>query len=250
MKQFFSVLACIGILFFAGCDNGKYAGNNGERYVSNVSPNDIPIVPAKKTDQWWLERHSEKTKNVTANQKIIFIGDSITHFWEENDGREAWAELNGRYNNRITNLGFSGDQTQHVMWRLENGEFPVGINPEYVVLMIGTNNAYSRHEPESIAAGIEKIVKIINANAPATKIILLSILPRGSGKDDEITTRNNAVNEIIKKHDGYLGIQYLDIGQYYTDGNGALKEALFTDRLHLTLAGYNLWKEKLMEVIE
>jgi lysophospholipase L1-like esterase len=250
MKQFFSVLACIGFLFFSGCDNGKHTGNNGEISISNVPSNDISIVPINRTEQWWLERHSNKTDNITANQKIIFIGDSITHFWEENDGREAWAELNERYSNRITNLGFSGDQTQNVIWRLENGEFPAGINPEYVVLMIGTNNAARKHEPESIAAGIEKIIKIINANAPATKIILLSILPRGSGKDDEITIRNNAVNEIIKKHDGYSGVQYLDIGQYYVNDDGTLKEALFTDRLHLTLAGYTLWKEKLMEIIK
>jgi lysophospholipase L1-like esterase len=246
VKQFFSVLACIGFLFFAGCDKGKHDNSNGAIPVS--------IVPVNRTDQWWAERHNDKIKNVTAHQKIIFIGDSITHGWEGygdyTGGIEAWAELNEQYNNQITNLGFLGDQTQHVIWRLENGGIPAGIDPEYVVLMIGTNNVALKHEPEAIAAGIEKIIKIINVNAPAAKIILLSILPRGSGKDDVITARINAVNEIIKKHDGYSGVQYLDIGQYYVNDNGTLKEELFTDRLHLTLAGYTLWKEKLTEVIE
>ena len=254
MKSFCSVLACIGILFFAGCNKENRGNSSGAIPVTNVSAKDIPISPINKTDQWWVERHNDKTANARANQKILFIGDSITHFWEENnfhpDGREAWAELNERYNNRITNLGFTGDQTQHVIWRLENGEFPVGINPEYVVLMIGTNNAAVKHEPESIAAGIEKIIQIINASSPLTKTILVSILPRGSGTDDAITARNNAVNEIIKKYDGSLGVQYLDIEQYYVHDNGALKEELFTDRLHLTLAGYNVWKEQLMELIE
>jgi hypothetical protein len=59
--------------------------------------------------------------------------------------------------------------------------------------MIGTNNG---HKPESIAAGIGKILKILNKNAPLSKIVLLSILPCGSGNNDENTIRNNAVNNI------------------------------------------------------
>jgi lysophospholipase L1-like esterase len=221
------------ILLLLSCGNGTID-----------QPNESATVPVSRSDQWWIDRHNNRVNNVINNQKIIFIGDSITHGWEET---ETWATLNQEYNSKITNLGFSGDQTQHVIWRLENGEFPSGINPEYVVIMIGTNN---RHEPESIAAGIGEIVKIINTRSHSTEIILLSILPRGSGNNDENTVRNNTVNEIIKEYNGYLNIKYLNIGQYYVDNNGALKEELFTDGLHLTLAGYNLWKEKLMEIIE
>ena len=112
----------------------------------------------------------------------------------------------------------------------------------------GTNN---REEPESIAAGIGIIVKLINAKSPSSKIILLSILPRGSGLYDENTIRNNAVNEIIKKYHGYLKIRYLDLGQYFINRNGKLKEELFLpDYLHLSMSGYNLWKDKIMEIIE
>jgi lysophospholipase L1-like esterase len=223
------------IFGFIGCKTGAIP-------VPLVSSNDPAIVPVSRSEEWWVDRHNSRVNNVIQNQKIIFIGDSITHFWEES---QAWTALNREYNGKTTNLGFSGDQTQHVIWRLENGEFPVGINPEYVVLMIGTNNG---NKPESIAAGIGEIVKIITANSPATKIILLSILPRGSGNDDGNTARNNAVNAIIAKYDGYSKIKYLDIGQYYVNNNGALENELFTDRLHLTWAGYNLWKEKIMEI--
>jgi lysophospholipase L1-like esterase len=230
-------------LVLYSCDNGTTINKQNEIPIPEVSLDDSAIVPVSRSDQWWIDRHNDRT-NVIQNQKIILIGDSITHGWE---GMEAWTVLNQRYNNKITNIGFSGDQTQHVIWRLENGEFPIGINPEYVVLMIGTNN---RHTPESIAAGIGKIIKIININSPETKIILLSIFPRGSGTDDENTVRNNYVNEIIKNYDGYLRVKYFNIGQYYVNNDGALKEELFTDRLHLTLTGYNLWKEKLIEIIE
>jgi len=212
--------------------------------IPKVSSDDPAITPASRFDvQSWADRHNVKI-NIIPNQKLIFIGDSITQLLEETS---IWITLNQRYDNKITNLGFGGDQTQNVIWRLENGEFPIGINPEYVVLMIGTNN---RHGSISIAAGIGKIVKIINKNSPSTKIILLSLLPRGSGNNDINTIRNNAVNEIIKEYDEYLNIKYLNIGQYYVDDNGVLKDELFTDRLHLTSAGYKIWMEKIMEIIE
>ena len=224
MRQFIRLFMPFFVFCFTGCD-------------------DPAIIPIRRYEQWWIDRHNDRI-NIIPNQKLIFIGDSITQGLEETG---IWTALNQRYNKRITNLGFGGDQTQNVIWRLENGEFPIGINPEYVVLMIGTNN---QHEPKSIAAGIGEIVKIINKNSPLTKIVLLSILPRGSGKDDINTIRNNAVNEIIKKYDRHLRIEYLDIGQYYMDDNGVLKDELFTDGLHLTLAGYNLLMEKIEEIIE
>jgi beta-glucosidase len=252
-KKFFTTLfiALIFGLVLAGCDTGT--GENkietGKMPIPEVPSNDLAIVPVARSDQWWIERHNNRKDTIRLNQKIIFIGDSITHYWET-DGIQMWNELNVKYNNKIANLGFSGDQTQHVIWRLKNGEFPQGINPEYIVLMIGTNNAYWGHEPESIAAGIGEIVKIVNENSPLSKIILCSILPRGNGNDDGITKKNNAVNEIIKNYNGYLKIEYLNMAELYINNDGNLKNELFTDQLHLTVDGYYIWKNKIIEIID
>ncbi|MDR1894234.1 MAG: GDSL-type esterase/lipase family protein [Spirochaetales bacterium] len=229
-------LALIGLwIIFTGCDNG--ISDNGISF-------DDPAIPDARTEQWWIDRHTAKANPVIQNQKIIFIGDSITHAWE---GTEAWAALNAKYNNKITNLGFSGDQVQNVIWRLENGEFPVGINPEYVVLMIGTNNG---NAPESTAAGIWKIIQIINKNSQAAKIILSSILPRGSGSNDVNSIRNAAINEIIKSYNGRLNVLYLNLWPHYIRDTGELKDELFDDiKVHLTAEGFNIWKEKLIEII-
>ncbi|MDR0569458.1 MAG: GDSL-type esterase/lipase family protein [Spirochaetaceae bacterium] len=220
----------------------RAAETPGNMPIPAVSADDPAVVPVSRSDPWWIDRHTERT-NPRYNQKIIFIGDSITQGWE---GTEAWTALNQTYQNAAVNLGFSGDQTQHALWRLENGEFPPGIQPEYAVILIGTNN---NDAPDAIAAGIGKIIQIIHANSPETNILLLSLLPRGIGGADANTLRNNAVNEIIRKYDGFLRVTYLDIAQYYVNPDGTLKEELFTDRLHLTEAGYEVWKETLMEVI-
>ena len=232
------------ICFCIGCAGGKT--RNDMLPVPAVSANDTAIIPASRSPQWWIDRHNSKIEdNVVKNQKIVLIGDSITHGFEL---IRAWKTLNTRYKNKITNLGFSGDSTEHVIWRLENGEYPPGINPEYVVLMIGTNN---KNKPESTAAGIGKIIKIINGNSPKSKILLFSILPRGKGTDDPDTKRNYAVNQIIKKFDGYMNVKYIDLGPFFVDESGELLEELFAkDKLHIKSEGYEIWKDKIIESID
>src|SRR5687767_7836906 len=88
------------------------------------------------------------------NVDVLFLGDSITEGWAGN-GKELWKERYAKLN--AANFGISGDRTQHVLWRLENGELD-GIKPKVVMLMIGTNNIGS-NPPEQIAAGVKKIVE-------------------------------------------------------------------------------------------
>jgi lysophospholipase L1-like esterase len=90
---------------------------------------------------------------------------------------------------------------------------------------------------------------MLNNNSPQSKILLFSILPRGSGTNDPETTRNNVVNQIIKNYHGYFNIKFIDIGNSYIKRSGELIEELFTDRLHLSEAGYAIWKDKIIDVV-
>ena len=243
MRQLFTFF--LTFLFCTGC--ASYEIKTGDLPVPRVPANDPALVPASRTTRWWVLRHNGKIlDNVIKDQKIVFIGDSITQGYEY-DGLAAWEALNKEYGNKITNLGFSADSTEHVIWRLENGEFPEGINPDYVVLMIGTNN---KGAPESTAAGIGKIVRIINSRSPESRILLFSILPRGEGMDDPDTKKNNEINKLIQKYDGYLNIRYIDIVPYYVTKKGELREELFArDKLHLSAKGYDIWKDRIIAAI-
>jgi beta-glucosidase len=242
MRRF--VTFTLVFFYFLGCAGG--VTKKEELPVPVVSSDDPALVPASRSPQWWVARHNEKTDgSIIKNQKIVFIGDSITHGFEL---VAAWKALSAKYKGRITNLGFSGDSTEHVIWRLENGEFPFGINPEYVVSMIGTNN---KNKPESIAAGIGKIIKIISANSPKSKILLFPILPRGKGLEDPDTKRNYAVNNIIKNYDGCLNVSYIDIGPFFVNESGELLEELFAkDKIHIKSEGYDIWKDKIIEAVD
>ena len=91
-----------------------------------------------------MERHQRSLARIRQGPiDLLFIGDSITQGWEE-DGRPVW---NAFYQHRhAANLGYNGDQTDNVLWRLQNGELD-GITPKLAVVMIGTNNATRREDP-------------------------------------------------------------------------------------------------------
>jgi len=204
---------------------------------------DIDILkPQPGYGQWWFDRHNSIIANLKPNQKIVFIGDSITQEWELH-GKEAWQEMQLLYNNQILNHGIGGDGIAQVLWRLENGEFPSWLEPEYVVLMIGTNN----NEPPKIVEGIDLILKHIQNKSPTTKVLLFSLLPTG---DFNHTIKNDTVNQMLKS--SYTN--YIDIFSYYINSDWTIKYDLFVDDnpiiiIHISLAGYNIWKEEIIKAV-
>ncbi len=112
------------------------------------------------------------------NVDLLFIGDSITHFWETAapaGGAEVWKKYYAKRN--AVDLGIAGDGTGQVLWRLRNGNID-GISPKLAVLMIGTNNSW-RSSPEDIAAGVKAVVADLRTKLPQTKVLVLAIFPRG-----------------------------------------------------------------------
>ena len=97
-----------------------------------------PVMKIEDDCYDWYERHAEKCRQVESNRyELVFIGDSITHFWEELRGPEIWKKYYSA--RKVLNIGYGWDRTQNVLWRLNNGEFK-NQRPKQVVLNIGTNN--------------------------------------------------------------------------------------------------------------
>ncbi len=206
--------------------------------VQSVTAQDHDAVkPESRNSDTWMKRHesfNERAKK--GNVDLIFVGDSITHGWE-GAGKEAWAEIYGKRN--AVNLGIGGDRTQHVLWRLDNGNID-GIKPKLAVIMIGTNNSGS-NSSEQIADGITAIVKKLRDKLPETKILVLGIFPRGVDENDAKRKVNAAANGIVAKlADGKM-VEYLDIGPKFLDDKGVLSKEVMPDLLHLTPAAYKTW---------
>src|SRR5579864_2838407 len=75
--------------------------------------------------------------------QLVFLGDSITHNWEKG-GKDVWEKYWTPLN--AANFGIGGDRTEHVLWRLDHGNFD-GLKPKEIVLMIGTNNTGHQGRP-------------------------------------------------------------------------------------------------------
>jgi lysophospholipase L1-like esterase len=166
---------------------------------------------------------------------LLFLGDSITQGWNDND---VWKRFYGPRN--AANFGIGGDQTQHVLWRIRNGELE-GIDPKVVVLMIGTNNAGSATAGE-IAQGVRAIVMELRQKLPKAKILLLGVFPRGE-KPNETREKLDAVNTKIAKLEDGIHLKFLDIGRSFLNKDGTISSEIMPDYLHLSGKGYRIWAD-------
>lgn len=189
----------------------------------------------------WTKRHQSFNKRVAqGNCDLIFIGDSITQGWEGR-GKKVWAKHYAKRN--AVNLGIGGDRTQHVIWRLDNGNLH-RIKPKAAVIMIGTNNSGSNSSQE-IADGVEVIVKQLRKKLPETKVLLLGVFPRGANKADKRRQVNEGANATFKKIADGKSVHYLDIGQKFLKEDGTLPREIMPDLLHLSEKGYTIWAESI-----
>lgn len=189
----------------------------------------------------WMNRHQSMNDRVQKGDvDLVFIGDSITQGWEGN-GKNVWKTFYGDRN--AVNLGIGGDRTQHVIWRLDNGNLE-GISPKAAVIMIGTNNSGS-NSPEEIAEGVEVIVKQLREKTPETKILVLATFPRGPNPADAKRQVNEKSNAIVEKLADGEHVFYLDIGDKFLDDDGNLSRDIMPDLLHLSEPGYTIWAESI-----
>jgi beta-glucosidase len=187
----------------------------------------------------WMNRHKSFNARVKkGNVDLLLIGDSITHGWEGR-GKNVWAKFYEKRN--AVNLGIGGDRTQHVIWRLDNGNIE-GISPKLAVIMIGTNNAGS-NTPEQIAEGIKVIVERLRKKLPKMKVLVLGIFPRGTNDSDKRRQVNMATNKIVEKMADGKMVHYLNIGEKFLDDKRVLHRKIMPDLLHLTEGGYKIWAE-------
>jgi len=203
------------------------------------------LAPDGKPQGAFLKSHESFVAIAKKGEaQVVFLGDSITAGWARQPA--IFDKEFGQY--KAANFGIGGDRTQHVLWRVENGEFE-GIKPKAVVLMIGTNNSgTAENSPEQIAAGIRNIIAAIHKRSPDTKVLLLAIFPRGATEaNNPGRAKNKAVNAIIAKFDDGQKVHFLDIGAKFLTADGTLEKAIMPDLLHLNAVSYQIWADAIRE---
>lgn len=208
-------------------------------------------LPEPRTADWWVNRHRSLNQKAAAGAaRVAFIGDSITQGWE-GKGVQVWEEFYAPLH--ALNLGISGDRTQHVLWRLRNGNLK-NQAPEVAVVMIGTNNAGANTSAE-IASGVQVIVAELLTQLPETQVLLLATFPRGANPQDRLRKVNAASNQLLLKWaQPQPRVHYLDINASMLGSSGDLSKEIMPDLLHPNAQGYQIWADamapKLNELLQ
>jgi lysophospholipase L1-like esterase len=199
-------------------------------------------------DTGWMKRHEgfvDIAKKGGVN--VLVLGDSITDAWRGPAAKPTWEKLFEPL--KSANFGIGGDRTEHVLWRIQNGELD-GIKPKVIMLMIGTNNSGS-NSAEQIADGITAIVKTIQQKTPTTKVLLLGVFPRGEKAGTPVREKIAQINKKISKlDDGGKSVKYLDIGDRFLQKDGTLTKDIMPDFLHLSARGYEIWGDAVAPTVK
>jgi len=148
--------------------------------------------------RWQAVLASEAAAHTASPGKgsLALWGDSITESWRGTSYGTPAGRANGtpavlaqtlarRWPSPAV-LAISGDQTQHLLWRLgDGGELPPPLASDgalTAVVMIGTNNLGAGHLPGPTAEGVLAVAREYLRRSRG-RLLLCALLPRGDGAE-------------------------------------------------------------------
>ena len=208
--------------------------------------------PFPKLD--WVD--TVRRKNAEASHKasaiqLVFDGDSITSWFANysgpgNSGVEIWKERYAKLG--AFDFGIPGDSTQHLLWRLANGQMN-GIHPKLILLLIGTNNL-GLNTDEEIIEGIEAIVNQYRKLCPNAVILLQGIFPRERLASNPIRSRIKAINKKIATFANGKSVIFMDLGDKFLQPDGSITTEIMRDYLHPNESGYRIWADAIQPYVD
>ena len=219
----------VAALCLMPCMGGGACAQAPESPAATMIP---AITPTDRLSvDWWAARHKAIVADLPkhSDAQLLLVGDSITSNYDKaeppnQDFQPIWQQYYAP--RKALNLGFSGDTTANVLWRLDHGEVE-GLHPKLAVVLIGTNNTATGQTAEDTELGIDAVIKDLEHRLPDTKILLLGILPSKLPSREQ----NFDVNAYLGSH--YAGgedpkVSYIDISVVFYP-HGVLDTSLFYD---------------------
>jgi lysophospholipase L1-like esterase len=206
-------------------------------------------VPRSVEQPWmslkeWRARHDAQLAAPGREQAALaFVGDSIIQMWADTDAYREFASY------RPLNLGIGGDQTQHVLWRLEHGSLK-GTAPRLVVVLIGVNNLGNGHTPEATTRGVLTVVGAVRQQTPKAKVILLGILPSAELPSDPMRKKIVETNRLLSSSPLPEGVTFRDVGERLLEPDGRIATATMADGLHPTPHGFAILTQAVLPLIQ
>jgi lysophospholipase L1-like esterase len=230
-------------------EGNKLLGKVSMQAVAGPGPKNTALVPLTQNRDWqsydWVVRHEQilaLNKPGAFQTDVVFIGDSITHFWSGEPkakrvaGKESWEKWIAPHH--PINLGYGWDRTENVLWRLRHGEI-AGLKPKAFVVLIGTNNLSGINRVADTVEGVTEVCREIRRQTPQAKILLMAILPRGA-KPDATRQRVTDANKLLKTQAPQIADAFVDVTDKLIEADGSILKETMGDYLHPTNKGYEV----------
>jgi lysophospholipase L1-like esterase len=250
MKRFgqvaFTLILCLSSSAseYAVAQNAAIVDQAVESATSKTDK-DAPGVGPIRTEDWfknlWRDRRATFAKQKAEQEHaLVFFGDSITQGWGD-DFRNNFPGV------KVANRGISGDTSRGLLARVD--EDVLALDPQGVVLLIGTNDVELNVPLEGIASNVKRLLAKIAAHNPDTPIVLCQVFPASAKKQrpaDKIRKLNGLLAEAAR---GNKQVTVLDTYTPFANADGEAKPEEFPDLLHPNDAGYAKWRAALWPVL-
>ena len=189
----------------------------------------------------------------TGGIDVYFVGDSITRRWGATDYPDLLAHWRQQFFGwNAGNFGWGADRTENILWRLESGELD-GVNPKVIVIQGGTNNVGAQpgdaDKVTDITRGLAAILNLCRQKAPKATIVLTAIFPRNDNM--AVMPEIDQINAGLARLADGRAVRYLSVNDKLADKDGRLFPGVMNerDKLHPTLAGYQVWADGLKPIL-
>ena len=202
----------------------------------------LGVLAQSNQDVYYARRATLFEQLPVGKKDIIMLGNSLT------DGAE-WNELLG--NRHVKNRGIVGDIVQGMYERMEpilRGQ------PKKIFIMGGVNDISHDVSGDSIARAMEKLIVLIKARSPRTKIYLQSMLPFNNDvrmwkllrdREHVVVEGNRALEQVARRQ----GVTWIDLYPLFVGADGKLKAEYTNDGLHLMGPAYLIWRDAIKPYI-
>ena len=248
MKSLLKLVALLASLF---------AAQAAENFWDAMPVSPSTTRPPEVLDGYWNSQFLRVNREVAAAKdcQLVFFGDSITWSWSLGPatGKAIWEKQFAPYN--PINMGNSGDITPVMLHRVTRGNlnFLAGRQPKVAVLLCGINNfgvtksaggeevwdLGTKCPPQDIAAGQRAIAQVFRRRSPQTRLIMLALLPVADRAKWEKCQQVNAIQAAVIRNPDEVA--FINLQDSFLLPDGTINKSLFTDGLHLSVAGYQVW---------
>jgi len=167
---------------------------------------------------------------------VVMFGDSLT---ENGKWNKLFPDIN------IVNLGFGGDTTHKMLRRM--GEV-YKYNPKYCVVMGGFNDIDQGRDLNEIYKDYTSILKKLKNRKIIPVILSTTYVVEHFRTSALINTKIDKLNGELKEYAYNNKIIFIDLSQSLSK-NHYLSPDFAVDHVHLNDKAYEIWKDKIKNII-